>query len=128
MTLINIIDKFSVLNLTHLLTQKFLIMLKIILSGALGNDAEVREVGNSKVINFDVAVSMDYKDKDGNRVEKTEWIKASLWRDQNSKVADYLKKGKKVLIEGTPQSEGYKSKDGEIKSVLAVKVKELEFI
>ncbi len=103
-------------------------MLKVILSGALGNDAEVREVGNSKVINFNVAVSLDYKDKDGNRVEKTEWVKASLWRDQNSKIADYLKKGKKVLIEGTPESEGYKSKDGEIKSVLAVKVKEIEFI
>ncbi len=103
-------------------------MFKLILSGVLGNDAEEKEVGNSKVINFNVAVSMDYKDKDGNKVEKTEWVRASMWRDQNSKVADYLKKGKRVLIEGIPEAEGYKSKDGEIRSSLSVKVKELEFV
>ncbi|TCO05377.1 single-stranded DNA-binding protein [Natronoflexus pectinivorans] len=103
-------------------------MLKLILSGALGNDAEVKDVGGSKVINFSVAVSMDYKDKDGKRVEKTEWVKAVMWRDQSSKIADYLKKGKKVLIEGVPESEGYQSKDGEVRSALTVKVKEVEFL
>lgn len=103
-------------------------MLKLILTGVLGNDAEVKEVGNSKVINFNVAVSQDYRDKEGNKVEKTEWVKASMWRDLNSSVADYLKKGKRVIIEGTPETEGYKSKDGEIRSVLSVKVRELEFV
>ena len=48
-------------------------MLKVILNGALGNDATVKDVGNKKAINFDVAVSMDYKDSSGNKVEKTEW-------------------------------------------------------
>jgi single-strand DNA-binding protein len=103
------------------------VMFKLILSGVLGNDAEVKEVGNSKVINFNVAISMDYKDKDGNKVEKTEWVRANMWRE-NAKVAEYLKKGKRVLIEGIPEAEGYKSKDGEIKSSLSVKVKELEFV
>ncbi len=102
-------------------------MFKLILSGVLGNDAEVKEVGNSKVINFNVAVSMDYKDKEGNKVEKTEWVRANMWRE-NAKVAEYLKKGKRVLIEGIPEAEGYKSKDGEIRSSLSVKVKELEFV
>ena len=114
--------------LTLLLTQNHQIMLKLILSGALGNDAEVKDVGSRTVINFNVAVSMDYKDKDGKKVEKTEWIKAVLWRDQSTKIAEYLKKGKRVLIEGVPETEGYKSKDGEIKSALTVKVKELEFM
>jgi single-strand DNA-binding protein len=105
-------------------------MLKMILSGVLGHDAEIKEVGNSKLIKFNVAVSMDYKDNQGNKVEKTEWIKANMWRgkEQSTKVAEYLKKGKRVLIEGVPESEGYTSKEGEVKSALSVNVKELEFM
>jgi len=103
-------------------------MLKIFFSGVIGNDAEVKEVGNSKLIKFNVAVSMDHKDNEGKKVEKTEWIKANMWRDQNSKVAEYLKKGKKVLIEGVPESEAYTAKDGEVKSYIGVKVKEIEFL
>jgi single-strand DNA-binding protein len=105
-------------------------MLKIMLTGALGNDCEVREVGNRKAINFNVAVHQDYKDQDGNKVEKTEWVKAVLWKNesQNSKIADYLKKGQKVYIEGIPSSEGFESKEGGIKSSLVVNVKDLELI
>ncbi len=105
-------------------------MLKVILNGALGNDAEVKDVGNSKLITFNVAVSLDYKDQQGNKVEKTEWVRANIWRgkEQSTKIAEYLKKGKKVLIEGTPEADAYKSKDGEIKSSLSVKVKEVEFL
>ena len=105
-------------------------MIKIMLTGALGNDCEVREVGNKKAINFNVAVHQDYKNAEGNKVEKTEWVKAVLWRSdgQSTKISDYLKKGQKVYIEGTPSSEGYESKEGGIKSSLTVNVKELELI
>jgi single-strand DNA-binding protein len=105
-------------------------MIKLMLTGALGNDCEVREVGNRKAINFNVAVHQDYKDSDGNKVEKTEWVKAVLWKNdsQNTKITDYLKKGQKVYIEGIPSSEGYESKEGGIKSSLMVNVKDLELI
>ena len=105
-------------------------MIKIMLTGALGNDCEVREVGSRKAINFNVAVHQDYKDSDGHKVEKTEWVKAVLWKNdsQSPKIADYLKKGQKVYIEGIPSSDGYESKEGGIKSSLVVNVKELEFI
>jgi single-strand DNA-binding protein len=105
-------------------------MIKIMLTGALGNDCEVREVGNRKAINFNVAVHQDHKDSEGNKIEKTEWVKAVLWKNegQSHKIADYLKKGQKVYIEGIPSSDGYESKEGGIKSSLVVNVKELEFI
>jgi len=105
-------------------------MLKIILTGSLGNDATVKDVGNKKAINFHVAVSMDYKDSNGKKVEKTEWVKAVIWKyeGRSTKIADYLKKGRKVLIEGIPESEAYKSKDDEIKSSLHVNVKEIELL
>ena len=105
-------------------------MLKIILTGALGSDATVKDVGSKKAINFNVAVSMDYKDHGGNKVEKTEWVKAVIWKNggRSTKIADYLKKGRKVLIEGVPESEAYKTKDDEIRSSLHVIVKEIEFL
>jgi single-strand DNA-binding protein len=105
-------------------------MLKVIVSGVLGQDAEIKEIGANKAIKFNVAVSMDYKDAQGTKVEKTEWVKAIMWKgkDQSTKVAEYLKKGKRVLIEGTPESEGYKTKEGDIKSALSITVKELEFM
>lgn len=105
-------------------------MLKLILNGALGHDAEIKQVGNKKAINFDVAVSLDYKDQSGNKVEKTEWVRAVIWKGetQSIKISDYLKKGQRVLIEGVPASEGFLSKAGEAKSQLHINVKELELL
>jgi single-strand DNA-binding protein len=105
-------------------------MIKIMLTGALGNDCEVREVGENKAIKFNVAVNQDYKDGEGNKVEKTEWVKAVLWKSgkQSTKISDYLKKGQKVYIEGIPTSEGFEAKDGSVKSALTVNVKDIELI
>ena len=105
-------------------------MFKIMLTGALGNDCEVHDVGERKAINFNVAVNQDYRDGDGKKVEKTEWVKAVLWKSasQNSKIADYLKKGQKVYIEGVPSSEGFSGKDGSARSALVVNVKDLELL
>ncbi|MCU4154676.1 single-stranded DNA-binding protein [Carboxylicivirga sp. A043] len=105
-------------------------MLKLILNGTVGKDAEVKTVGERKVINFDVAVSMDYKNAQGEKVERTEWVRAAMWRSerQSTKVAEFLKKGQKVLLEGVPGSEGYQSKDGTVKSTIHVNVKELELL
>jgi len=105
-------------------------MLKLLLSGVIGADATITETSKGKAINFDVAVSKDYKNSKGEKVEKTEWVRAVIWRfkDSDTKVAEYLKKGRKVLIEGDPYSNGYQSKDGEVKSSLNVKVEDIEFL
>ena len=105
-------------------------MIKMMLTGLLGNDCEIHEVGKRKVINFNVAVNQDHKDADGNKVEKTEWVKAALWKSdgQSMKIADYLKKGTKVFLEGIPSAEGYESRDGAVKSNLVVTVKEIELV
>jgi len=105
-------------------------MIKLLLTGALGNDCEVREVGNRRAINLNVAVHQDYKDQDGNKVEKTEWVKAVLWKnnDQSTKITEFLKKGQRVYIEGIPSSEGYESKEGGVKSSLVVNIKDIELL
>ena len=105
-------------------------MLKLILSGNVGNDATVKETENGKVVNFSVAVSKNYKNSKGERIEKTEWVRASIWRskDADLKFAEYIRKGKKMLIEGEPYSSGYQNKDGQVQSGLEVTVREFEFL
>ncbi len=105
-------------------------MLKLILNGTLGADAEVKTVGKNHAINFSVAVNMTHKDQAGNKIEQTEWVKAVVWKYENQsvKIADFLKKGQRVLIEGMPTAEGYKNKEGEIKTTLHINVKDLELL
>ncbi len=122
--------KYFIFDIICLIKQNYFTMLKMLLSGNLGSDATMKEVGNNKVINFDIAVSRTYKNSSGERVEKTDWIRADIWRskDTDTKFVDYLKKGKKILIEGEPYSSGYKNKNGEIQSSLGIRVKEFEFL
>ncbi len=74
-------------------------MLKIIFTGNLGKDAELKEIKGYKVINFSVAVKVSK--------EETKWIECAMWRklDQSTIIVDYLKKGTKVLIEGEPMAQ-----------------------
>ena len=64
-------------------------MITTILNGVLGKDAEVRTTTKSKVINFSVAVTKGYGEN-----KKTLWVECSKFAE-NTKIADYLKKGAK---------------------------------
>ncbi len=85
---------------------------KVILIGHLGKDAETKFTGNgASVTNFSVATSRKWKDKQsGEMREETEWSRIVLWRSE--KLAEYLKKGKPVYIEGHLQTRSYEDKDG----------------
>jgi len=67
--------------------------------GCLGNDAEVKQSkdGNS-YISFSVAVNSGYKDKNGNWINSTTWANVTYFKE--SKVVEYLKKGKLVYVKG----------------------------
>ncbi len=85
---------------------------KVILIGNLGKDPEVRHLDNgATVANFSIATSETYKDKNGQKVEKTEWHNITLWRGLAEIAEKYLKKGDSVYIEGKLQTRSYE-KDG----------------
>jgi len=95
---------------------------KVILIGNLGKDAEVKYTASQKAVaNFSLATSRRVKDGDGWRDETT-WINVVLWNVE--KVADFLKKGKQVYIEGRLQTRSYES-HGEKKYVTEVVAEEL---
>lgn len=105
-------------------------MFKMLVGGALGQDAQVKSVNGQSVISFSVAVNRDTKNAAGEKVEKTEWVQANLWKREGEsiKVAEFLKKGKMVVIEGTPSIEQYKNKEGEMKSSYQLTVRDLSLM
>lgn len=85
---------------------------KVILVGNLGKDPEVRHLeGGATVANFPLATSENYKDKNGNKVEQTEWHNIVLWRNQAEFAEKYLKKGNTILIEGKLRTRSWEDKD-----------------
>jgi len=85
---------------------------KVMLIGNLGKDPELKYTPSGvAVATFSLATSEQWKDQDGNAQEKTEWHNIVAWRKLAEIVGEYLKKGKKVYIEGKLQTRNYE-KDG----------------
>ena len=86
---------------------------KVILVGNLGRDPEVRYMPNSDAVaNFSIATTETWKDKQGNRQEKTEWHNIVMYRRLAEIAGEYLKKGSSVYIEGRLQTRKWQDKQG----------------
>ena len=87
---------------------------KVILVGRLGKDPEVRNFQNGgKVVNLSVATSETWKDKDGNRQERTEWHRVAIFNEKLGEIAErYLQKGSEVYLEGQLETRKWTDKDG----------------
>ena len=87
---------------------------KVILVGNLGADPEARSLNNGgEVVNMRIATSESWKDKDGNRQERTEWHRVVIFNENLGKVAkQYLRKGSKVYLEGQIQTRKWQDQSG----------------
>ena len=85
---------------------------KVILIGNLGRDPETRYLPNGDAVaNISVATTETWKDKSGEKQEKTEWHRVTLYRRLGEIAGEYLKKGSAVYIEGRIEYREYE-KDG----------------
>lgn len=85
---------------------------KVILVGNLGKDPEIRHLeGGVSVARFSLATNEYYKDKQGARVERTEWHNITAWRGLSEVAEKYLKKGQMVYVEGKLRTRQYQDKD-----------------
>jgi len=85
---------------------------KVILIGNLGKDPEVRHLeGGTAVASFTLATSETYKDKNGQRIEQTEWHTVVVWRALAEVAEKYLKKGMTVYVEGKLRTRSWEDKD-----------------
>lgn len=87
---------------------------KVILVGRLGADPEVKHLQNDRAVcNLSVATREQWKDKQtGQKQEKTEWHRVTVWGDQAENCGKFLAKGREVYIEGKLQTRSYE-KDGQ---------------
>ena len=87
---------------------------KVILVGNLGDDPEARSLNNGgEVVNLRVATSESWKDRDGNRQERTEWHRVVIFNENLGRVAkQYLRKGSKVYLEGQIQTRKWTDQSG----------------
>lgn len=105
-------------------------MNKIMVIGNITKDAVIRENNGRKAINFAVAVNENYKNKDGQKVEKATFYSCTRWVEAmgSVEISKYLLKGKKVLVEGAPSAEMYKNKDNETAVDFRINVKYVELL
>lgn len=86
---------------------------KVIILGNLVRDPETRyTTGGDAVTNLNIATSEQWKDKNGEKQERTEWHRVVLFGRQAEIAGEYLKKGRSVYIEGRLQTRKYTDKDG----------------
>ena len=86
---------------------------KVILIGNLGADPELKYTPSQRPLcNLRIATTEVYKDKSGQRQEKTEWHRVTGWGDQAENCNKYLSKGRSVYVEGRLQTRSY-DKDGQ---------------
>lgn len=85
---------------------------KVILMGGLGRDPEVRYMPNGEAVaNFSIATTETWKDKSGQKQQKSEWHNIVMYRRLAEIAGEYLKKGSQVYIEGKLQTRKWE-KDG----------------
>lgn len=96
-------------------------MEQITIIGTLGADAEVKDLTSNQVIEFSVAVSENWTDKQGQKQSKTTWFSCAKWGN-NTSVAQYIKKGDKIFVQGKTANRAYLKADGTAQVVNGITV------
>ena len=101
---------------------------KVQLIGRMGKDPEIRYTqGSEAVANVSLATSESWKDKNGEKQEKTEWHNLVFYRRLAEVVGEHLKKGALIYVEGKITTEKYQ-KDGEDRYVTKIVVSEMKML
>ncbi len=95
---------------------------KVILVGRLGKDPVLKHFSNDNAIaEFSLATDDSYKNREGQKVEQTDWHNIKIPTKKQAEIAEkYLKKGSLVFIEGKIKTRSYDDKDGNKKYVTEI--------
>jgi single-strand DNA-binding protein len=85
---------------------------KVILIGNLGKDPEIITFETAKKATFPLATTEYFKNKEGQKIEQTEWHNIVCWRGLADIAEKILKKGTQIFIEGKLRTRSWEDKDG----------------
>lgn len=102
-------------------------MNKAILIGRLGQDPKTASTQTgATIVNFSLATDESYTAQDGNKIEKTEWHRIVTFGKQAEFCANYLSKGRLVLVEGSLQTRKWQDKEGQNRYTTEVKAQKIQ--
>ena len=102
---------------------------KVILVGNLGKDPEIRHFeGGRTVAHFTLATNDYYKDKQGTRVERTEWHNIAAWQGLAEVAEKFLKKGQPVYVEGKIRTRQYQDKENQTRYITEIVADEINLL
>ncbi len=102
---------------------------KVILIGNLGKDPEVRYLpSGDAVANISIATTETWKDKAGEKQEKTEWHRVSMFSKLAEIAGEYLKKGSQVYIEGRLETRKWTDKEGQERFTTEIKADRMQML
>jgi single-strand DNA-binding protein len=95
---------------------------KVMIIGNLGSDPEMRYTPNGKAVTqFNVAVNQSTKNQQtGEWVEETDWFRVTIWGDRAERMAENLRKGNKVFVEGRFRTRQFEGRDGQTRTALEI--------
>ncbi len=96
---------------------------KVILLGRVGQDPEVKYLESGSVVaNFSLATTESYKNKEGQRVDNTEWHDLELWEGVAKIAEQYVKQGDLLYIEGKVKSSVWQDEQGNNRKKMRIRV------
>ena len=102
---------------------------KALLIGRLGADPEVRYTPDgTMVVNFRMATDLQWKDKNGERLQRTEWHRIVAYAKLAEICSNYLSKGKLIFIEGRIQTRSWEDKDGVKRSTTEIVASNMQML
>lgn len=102
---------------------------KVILVGRLGRDPELRYASSGMPIaNMRIATDESYVDRDGNKVDKTEWHTVVVFQRAAENCANFLGKGSLVYVEGSLQTRKWQDQQGQDRYSTEIKAQRVQFL
>lgn len=102
---------------------------KAIILGRVGKDPEIRYMPNGEAVaNFSIATSETWKDKSGEKQEKTEWHNITAYRKLAEIIGEYVKKGSLIYIEGRIQTRKWQDKEGKDRYTTEIVADEMQML
>lgn len=102
---------------------------KCMIIGRLGRDVELRYSQNgSAVASLNIATDESYTDRDGNKVERVEWHRVSVYGKSAENCANYLRKGSLVYVEGSLQTCKWQDQNGQDRYTTEIKAQRVQFL
>ncbi|MBQ4568169.1 MAG: single-stranded DNA-binding protein [Desulfovibrio sp.] len=102
---------------------------KVMIIGRLGRDPELRYTqSGAPIASLNIATDESYTDRDGNKVERTEWHRVSVFQRQAENCANYLAKGSLVYVEGSLQTRKWQDQQGQDRYTTEIKAQRVQFL